>query len=62
MLAARALFVKIQIWIHNEYGSGIIAAYPWLQKILSTPIVLFIPWETCHHISINRVEINSFQH
>lgn len=47
VLAARALFVIFQTWKHNEYA-GIIAVYPWLQKILSTPIVLFIPWETCH--------------
>lgn len=54
-LAARILFVKIQIQINNEYGSGIISEYPWLQKMLQHP-----PWETCHHISINRVEIDSF--
>lgn len=54
-LATIALFVKFQIQINSEYDSGIIAGYPWLQKTLSTPIVLSIPRESRHHSSINRV-------
>lgn len=49
-LAERIMFVKIQIQINNEYASGIITEYPWLQKnLVNTHCSMYTLGDTSPH-------------